>query len=105
MTNMVKNKEKKHDRISLLAGCFIGCCHRHYARSVSVFRNIHRCGIFFKEIQKTALTNSPAWSILSSTGLETRQEAETAAVTGDDPSEKTQFASSFGGEWAGVFRA
>lgn len=46
----VKQKENEHDRISLLAGCFNGCHCRHSARSVSIFRNIHRCGIFFKNI-------------------------------------------------------
>lgn len=46
----VKQKEKKHDRISLLAGCFNGCYRRHSARSFSIFRNIHRCGVFRKNI-------------------------------------------------------
>lgn len=88
----VKQKEKKNDRISLLARCFTGCYHRHYARSVSIFRNIHRCGFFFKNIQKTALTISPACAILCVTSLETRAKAEAAAVTGDDSSEKITFA-------------
>ena len=46
----VKQKEKKHDRISLLARCFNGCYRRHSARSVFIFRNIHRCGFFRKNI-------------------------------------------------------
>ena len=50
--------------------------------------NIHRCGFFFKNIQKTALTISPACGILCVTGLNTRVKAEAAAVTGDDSSEK-----------------
>lgn len=84
----VKQKENEHDRISLLARCFNGCYRRNSARSVSIFRNIHRCGFFFKNIQKTALNFSPAWSIICVTGLTTRQTAEAAAVTGDDSSEK-----------------
>ena len=46
----VKQKENEHDRISLLAGRFNGCYRRHSARSVSIFRNIHRCGFFRKNI-------------------------------------------------------
>ena len=84
----IKQKEKKHGNSSLLAGCFNGCYRRHSAHSVSLFHNIHRCGVFFKNIQKTALNFSPACAILCVTGLATRAKAEAAAVTGDDSSEK-----------------
>ena len=46
----VKQKENEHGNSSLLAGCFNGCYRRHSARSVSIFRNIHRCGFFRKNI-------------------------------------------------------
>lgn len=88
----VKQKENEHDRISLLARCFNECYRRHSARSVPVFRNIHRCGFFFKNLQEMMLTTEPACAILCVTGLTTRQQAEAAAVTGDDSSEKITFA-------------
>lgn len=80
--------ENEHGNSFLLAGCFNGCYRRHSARSVSIFRNIHRCGFFFKNIQKTTLTTRPACGILCVTGLATLAKAEAAAVTGDDSSEK-----------------
>lgn len=46
----VKQKENEHGNSSLLAGCFNGCYRRHSARAVSIFRNIHRCGFFRKNI-------------------------------------------------------